>query len=178
MSKEIILAAQNGCEIAFSQLFEKYNTFLINVARKFRRDCPVEDAVQDVWVIILRKLGELKDPEVFMGWAATITRRHILNLYKRSKLFTDTDDFPEKIAPEEKYDLEYRETLEYTRKSLDNVREMDKTILTLFYLEEMGLAEISDKLEIPMGTSKRRLHVARKRLRKFAEESNYFDILT
>jgi RNA polymerase sigma-70 factor (ECF subfamily) len=40
-----------------------------------------------------------------------------------------------------------------------------REILTLFFLEEFSLAEISDILKLPLGTIKSRLHRARNSLR-------------
>jgi len=53
---------------------------------------------------------------------------------------------------------------------LNDLRSMDREALVAFYLEGKSLAEISHEFAVPVGTVKRRLHVARKRLAKLLEQ--------
>ena len=43
---------------------------------------------------------------------------------------------------------------------------MDRETLVAFYVNGQSLVEMSDRFDSPVGTIKRRLHVARKRLAK------------
>ena len=52
----------------------------------------------------------------------------------------------------------------------DRVRELDRETLVAFYVDGDSLLEMSDRFDSPVGTIKRRLHVARKRLAKQLEE--------
>ena len=56
------------------------------------------------------------------------------------------------------------EKREQVRDGLARLREMDRTTLEAFYVEGQSLAEMADEFDAPIGTIKRRLHVARKRL--------------
>jgi RNA polymerase sigma-70 factor (ECF subfamily) len=47
---------------------------------------------------------------------------------------------------------------------LSRLGEMDRDTLEAFYLRGQSLIEMSDRFDAPVGTIKRRLHVARKRL--------------
>ena len=56
------------------------------------------------------------------------------------------------------------------RAGLRRLRKLDRQTLEAFYVRGRSLAEMSDDFESPVGTIKRRLHVARKRLaRELAE---------
>jgi RNA polymerase sigma-70 factor (ECF subfamily) len=50
------------------------------------------------------------------------------------------------------------------------LRALDRDTLTAFYIEGQSLAEMSTAFDSPVGTIKRRLHVARKRLAQELEE--------
>ncbi|MEM6655631.1 MAG: sigma factor-like helix-turn-helix DNA-binding protein, partial [Planctomycetota bacterium] len=50
------------------------------------------------------------------------------------------------------------------RVGLGRLRDLDRTTLEAFYVRGESLAEMSVAFEAPVGTIKRRLHVARKRL--------------
>jgi RNA polymerase sigma-70 factor (ECF subfamily) len=52
------------------------------------------------------------------------------------------------------------------RESLDRLRDLDRETLVAFYVKGQSLLEMSDEFDAPLGTIKRRLHVARKRLAK------------
>jgi RNA polymerase sigma-70 factor (ECF subfamily) len=50
------------------------------------------------------------------------------------------------------------------RAGLRRLRDLDRRTLVAFYVEGRSLLEMSREFESPLGTIKRRLHVARKRL--------------
>ena len=52
------------------------------------------------------------------------------------------------------------------RAGLRRLRELDRETLEAFYVRGQSLVEMSDEFDAPVGTIKRRLHVARKRLAK------------
>ena len=113
----------------------------------------------------LRKIGQLREPECFGGWLRSITTRMAINRSLRSGPVMPID----------------RETLEATcveRRTplvaaLANerasqvrnwaARALDRETLEAFYVRGRSLVEMSDKFRSPIGTIKRRLHVARKR---------------
>ena len=49
------------------------------------------------------------------------------------------------------------------------MRELDRETLVAFYVKGRSLLEMSDEFDAPLGTIKRRLHIARKRLAKEVE---------
>ena len=50
------------------------------------------------------------------------------------------------------------------RAGLRRLGEIDRSTLEAFYMQGQSLVEMSDQFASPVGTIKRRLHVARKRL--------------
>ena len=62
-----------------------------------------------------------------------------------------------------------RERRLQVRKGLVRLRAMDRDTLTAFHVHGQSLIEMSDTFDAPVGTIKRRLHVARKRLAKEVE---------
>src|SRR5262249_27941176 len=55
--------------------------------------------------------------------------------------------------------------------ALDRLKTIDREVLVAFYIQGQSLIEIADELEAPVGTVKRRLHTARKRLKAELEAS-------
>jgi RNA polymerase sigma-70 factor (ECF subfamily) len=54
----------------------------------------------------------------------------------------------------------------HVRAGLKRLKSMDRETLVAFYMNGQSLLEMSDRFDSPVGTIKRRLHVARKRLAK------------
>jgi len=58
-----------------------------------------------------------------------------------------------------------RERAEQLWLALGRLKALDRETLVAFYIRGSSLIEMADDLEVPLGTIKRRLHTARKRLR-------------
>ena len=54
-------------------------------------------------------------------------------------------------------------------KGLDRLKELDRETLVAFYIHGQTLEQMAREFEAPVGTIKRRLHVARKRLKQQME---------
>ncbi len=67
-----------------------------------------------------------------------------------------------------------RERAERLREALGQLKSLDREALDAFYIRGHSLLEIAEMLDVPLGTVKRRLHTARKRL-KLALESSVVD---
>ena len=68
--------------------------------------------------------------------------------------------------------LERQETAEQVRWALSKLPAMDREILALRYLEELKTTELAQRLEIPTGTVKARIHRALARLKALLEKNH------
>jgi RNA polymerase sigma-70 factor (ECF subfamily) len=59
-----------------------------------------------------------------------------------------------------------REREDQVQRGLNRLPDLDRDTLLAFYFRGQSLIEMSDQFQSPVGTIKRRLHVARKRLAK------------
>ena len=64
-----------------------------------------------------------------------------------------------------------RERAERLWEALGRLKSLDREALDAFYIRGHSLLEIAEELDVPLGTVKRRLHTARKRLRLELEGS-------
>ena len=74
-SARLARAAREGDRAAFGELYSRYARMVhgILLARVPRRE--VDDLVQDVFLLALRRLDGLRNPEAFGPWLAMITRK-------------------------------------------------------------------------------------------------------
>lgn len=130
-----------------------------------------EDVLQEVFLLICRKLRWLREPTLFRPWAYRIASRqalrHLEKERRRSRQrLEDVDLSTVAAAPDELYD---RELVASLPAMLAAVSPHSRTVLSLHYLHDMTLREVADVLGIAEGTVKSRLahglETLRRRLR-------------
>jgi RNA polymerase sigma-70 factor (ECF subfamily) len=82
-SARLARAAREGDRAAFGELYARYARMVhgILLARVPRRE--VDDLVQDVFLLALRRLDGLRNPEAFGPWLAMITRNRAADHFRR-----------------------------------------------------------------------------------------------
>jgi RNA polymerase sigma-70 factor (ECF subfamily) len=171
---EIVRAAQCGDRKAFGHLIEKYEgAVYATVFRRLGNHAEAQELCQDVFIQAMRKLNQLEDPRCFGGWIRSIAARMAINYaVRRGPRMSGDRELLENGRVENRTPLVTilaREREDQVRRGLRKLRTMDRQTLEAFYFEGSSLLEMSRKFETPVGTIKRRLHVARKRLAKELE---------
>lgn len=168
---ELVKKAQNGDERALEEIYSFTRPHVFNMAYsalKNRDDA--EDIVQDCYVTVISKLGELKSPESFEKWLNTLAANKIKDYIKKKKpdLIGDENfDYIADIA-EESTDyiphrkLEREDNSETVSKIVSELSEDKRKCIEMHYFDEKSVSEIADELNIPENTVKSRLHQGRK----------------
>jgi RNA polymerase sigma-70 factor (ECF subfamily) len=171
---ELVRAAQQGETDAFGELASRFERMVYVVCMQRLRDhAEAQEVVQDVLIKAFEKLYQLQEPAAFPGWLRSIAVRQSINRSTRR---------PPSIAVEphtiDRADTRHAapfesilasERCDQLHEGLDRLASMDRSTLVAFYLDGQSLLEMSDEFSAPVGTIKRRLHVARKRLAKELE---------
>lgn len=125
-----------------------------------------DDVLQDVLVIVCRKLAWLNNPEVFRAWAYRIASRAAFRHLKKQKRWPEPlpeDCMLEEIpAPDAGPSAELLEHLF----DPDGISPASRAVLVLHFQEDLSLQEVAAILEIPVGTVKSRLAYGLTALRK------------
>lgn len=167
---ELVALARTGNRIAFGELIRRLQpTVFAIVLRRLRNRSEALEATQDVFIQVMRKLPQLREPERFAGWVRQIAVRMAINRAMRRprELFTDADSLgAARSSREDPVQRTMRhENADQVREGLEQLRELDRRTLVAFYFEGRSLQQMSDDFASPVGTIKRRLHTARLRLR-------------
>jgi RNA polymerase sigma-70 factor (ECF subfamily) len=160
--RSLVLRAQSGDREAFDSLLREIGPPLLRYVTRVTGDAALaEDAVQETFIAIIRKIGWLHDASLFRPWAYRIASREAFRLLRRSRRFVEpADELP---FVEEHADPWQRERL---LASLDRLSPASRAVVMLHYLEEMPLADVAAVLELPLGTVKSRLSYGLTQLRK------------
>jgi RNA polymerase sigma-70 factor (ECF subfamily) len=172
---ELVLKAQEGDRFAYGLLVERFQPTVYAVAlTRLRNPAEAQELAQEVFLHGMKKLHQLNDPQCFAGWLRQITVRMAINRLTRKGPFQGVE--PEVLEQAEARttgpldDLVRSENAAAVVKGLQKLKPVDRATLESFYLQGRSLKQMSREFETPIGTIKRRLHVARNRLKKVLEE--------
>ena len=179
---QLVHAVLSGDDAAFDILVEKYQKSVHTLVwQKIGDFHYAEEITQDTFLRAYQKLSTLRNPSRFLGWLFVIAKRLCLNWLHRqesAKHLQSLEDTPvEEVAKSDyaRYVSEQRESeaiehrFETVRKLLEKLSESERTVMTLHYLGEMTIKEISRSLGMSVEAVKVGLYRARKRLREEEE---------
>jgi len=125
------------------------------------------DAVQEAWIEIIRDLPRLRDDRAFAAWAYRIlTRRAARIISARIRDRTQINDTaqPDDVSVPESGSM--AADAHAVRQAIKTLPPPHAAAISLFYLEDMSIAEVAVALDVPPGTIKTRLMHARTKLNK------------
>ncbi|MSQ93700.1 MAG: sigma-70 family RNA polymerase sigma factor [Gemmataceae bacterium] len=172
----LIERAQAGDRAAFGELVQRFQPAVYAVAMARLRD-PNEaiELAQEVFIHAMGKIGQLREPHCFVGWLRQITVRMAINRVTRKAPIQGVEPEVLQNAPgagDGPLDEIIRnENQREVWTGLDRLKPLDRDTLVAFYIKGRTLKQMSREFETPVGTIKRRLHVARNRLRSALEKS-------
>jgi RNA polymerase sigma-70 factor (ECF subfamily) len=170
----LVEAAQAGDREAFGELATRFEPMVYAIAlRRLGNHAEAQELSQEVLVKAMQKIGQLKVPAAFGGWLRSITVRLAINRQvRRGPSIATEPQTLEATCVEQRTPLDTvlaDERAAEVRGGLARLGDLDRSTLEAFYVRGQSLAEMSISFEAPIGTIKRRLHVARKRLARQLE---------
>ena len=172
--------AKLGDRAAFGELVVRFQDTVHALAMaKVRNHAEAQDLAQDVFAHAMRKLPQLRDARCFAGWLRRIVGRMAINrLTRRGPAFGADPEVLSAVpgAVEEAGDLFDRADEAATlREAVTRLKASDRATLEAFYLRGKSLKDMALEFDAPVGTIKRRLFVARDRLRDVLIEAGFTD---
>lgn len=127
------------------------------------------DVVQDVAYHSFKKINTLKSPEYFKTWLIKITINCAINVVRKNEKVLHLKPEYEEIIGIEDEDVSLSISL---RELIEALEEDEKSIVLLKFYQNYTFKEISEVLEIPLGTAKSILYRAINKLRKHFKEGD------
>ena len=168
----LVIRAQARDQDAFRELVQRYERRLLYYIRRVLGDgSESSDVLQEVWLRVFLRLTSLRAPEAFRVWLYKIAHDQTVgHLRRRPKESTATEeDVPVVPDSDPWYELDVLENAESVHRALGRLSQPHREVLTLRFLEDMGLAEIAEIVGCAMGTVKSRLYYAKTSLREQIE---------
>ncbi|HXG63726.1 MAG TPA: sigma-70 family RNA polymerase sigma factor [Blastocatellia bacterium] len=157
----LVEAVRGGDQEAFARLYDRYAPMVHAILLARVPYGEVDDLVQDVFLLVLKKLHTLKDVNAFGGWLAMITRNRAMDFYRRSR---ETEELHEDLAlrSHSEADAEAARVLAAIRELPEAYRET----LIMRLVEGMTGPEIADRTGLTPASVRVNLHRGIKQLRE------------
>ena len=126
----------------------------------------IYDAISNTTVIVFEKIPSLRNEEYFKTWLTRILINECYKIYNQNKKIIYLENCNSEVLGNLCFtDKDRLEEIDIQNLIKSLVKDLRETV-TLYYLEDYSVKEISEILEIPEGTVKSRLSRARKELEK------------
>lgn len=154
---------------AFDQLVRDFEGMVYSVAFARLSDRQLaEDAAQEAFLTAYKRIAQLQDVGAFPGWLRRIAQTQADRLLRQQAppalSIDERDDLPSTaLSPETS--LEASELRRRVRLAIAALPEVERDVTRDFYLGGETQQEISERMNIPLTTVKKRLQYAREHLR-------------
>jgi RNA polymerase sigma-70 factor, ECF subfamily len=125
-----------------------------------------DDVLQDVLVIVCRKIKSLHTPELIRPWAYRIASREAFRHLKKENRWHEQAIDESALSESSEQMLWTPSEMTEQLASLKYLSPASRAVLALHFQEELPLAEVAAILKIPLGTVKSRLAYGLSTIRK------------
>lgn len=184
--EQLVTAAQHGDSEAFNQLYEySFSTVKNECMKVLHNSLDAEDAIQETYIRIYKRLSSLKNPAKFLGWCRMIAHNCSVDYIAHHQRKAGKDDYKPPVSyddysgmdqvnledteltPEEQ--AEQKMVRKLLQEAMDSIPPQRATCLAL-YQQGNSYKEISGILSIPLGSVKSNVYYAKQALKEKIEK--------
>ena len=173
--RELVLQLQKGELAALGDLFDRHQRLVFRTAVGITGDEQVaSDLLQDVFLRMNRFAHHIDPDRPLEPWLYRATANLTYTWLKRhNRWLRPLEDVAEWLAGSKKqlpaYVAEADEEWRETKKAIASLSLQQRVVVVLYYINDLSLQEISEILDVPVGTIKSRLFYGRQALKKYLE---------
>ena len=174
VDQDLVIQLQQGSLDALGQLYDQHQRMVFRTALVITGDQDTAaDMVQDVFLRLYRFADHIDPERPLEPWLYRMTVNLSYTWMKRNRRWLrPLEDLAEWLAggrqsPHEQVELQ--DDWDRVQHAVSNLPFPQRVVIVLYYLNDLSLQDISDILEVPVGTVKSRLHYGRQALRKSLE---------
>ena len=163
---------------AFSFLVDNYKNMVFSLAFKMTKSREeAEEVSQDTFIKAYKNLCKFKGDSKFSTWLYRIAYHTSLDTIKKNKNTTNTYDINEvtfnqiKAVEHILEGIERKERAELMEVCLQKMADEERSIIWMFYYDELSLKEIIEVTGLQEANIKVKLHRARKKLLTIVKEN-------
>ena len=163
------MPSENDASFDFDTIYRQYGRTVARwAARLGGPHISVEDIVQDIFLVVSRRLSGFRGEAKLSTWLFTITDQTIRNWRRRerwrrfvSRLTRRIEETTNTIQPNPIEEIERHQAAERFYRILDEMPHSHRNLLVLFEIEAQSADEIGQLMGLKTATVRVRLHRAR-----------------
>ncbi len=179
----LVEKAKANDQKAFARIAQKYNRPLFfHVARLVRNQDVIDDLIQEIFLKAFDNIHSFDKNYAFSTWLFRIATNHSIDYLRKKKLQTLSIDEPYKTkdgeitieipddTSEADENIIREERVKIILEAIESLPERYEQIIRLRHMEEKSYQEISEILNLPLGTVKAHIFRARELLNKYLKD--------
>ena len=172
LDRELVLRLQEGNLEALGVLYDRYRHLVFRTALSITNDPEsAADLLQDVFLRLFRFAHRIDPERPIQPWLYRMTANLSYTWMKRNNRgLRLIHELAENLLPDNKPSVhsmtERDEQWMRVREAIASLPIQQRLVVVFYYINDLSMNEISEILEIPVGTVKSRLHYARRNLKK------------
>jgi RNA polymerase sigma-70 factor (ECF subfamily) len=177
--EELILQLQEGSLDALGHLYDRHQDLVFRTARAIVGDSEgAGDVLQEVFLRLHRFSHRVDPSRPMEPWLYRVTVNQACTWVKRRRWTWPIDELAEWLSGDRSqtptHVIERRESWDAVERAIWTLPLAQRTVIVLYYINDLSLQEIADIIDVPTGTVKSRLHYGRRSMRKAMEaEEDY-----
>ena len=175
-SDEMLVAeVLSGRQEAFVNLVEQYQGLVSHLVFRIVQDrSDQEEVCQDVFVKVHKQLKTFQFRSKLSTWISRIAYNTAISHINKRRLPTveyDLEEIAQESGPVEEMGGEQLKT--FIHEKMKMLTTVEKSVLTLYHLQEMLVSDIAQVMQRPEGTIKSDLYRARNKLKKIMRKEEH-----
>ena len=185
--EKCIRAMNRGDRDGLKEIYEEYLTYIYGIVRSVLQDREeAEDVTREFFIRLWETSSSYRHGNGHKGWMATIARNLAVDSLRkrRREEVVDFEESPGEDCTQkqavlaaaalcDKTDVEEEVIGEFTvKEAFSKLKEAEREVVHLKIMGDMTFQEISELLQIPMGTVTWRYREAIKKLRRYGYEGS------
>lgn len=176
---KLVSNALSGNEASYKKLVDKYDRpIFFHIRKMIKEQEMVEDLVQEVFIKAFKNLETYSNEYAFSTWLYRIATNHTIDYLRKKKLQTFSINDPLKTKdgdmevqlPDNSFATDApiikQERKVIVQDAIQNLPEKYRMVIQMRHMDELSYQEISDELDLPLGTVKAHIFRARELLYK------------
>ena len=157
----------------FTILQKKYYYLVLSLVRKIiRNDDDAEDIIQETFIKVYNSLASYNSEYAFSSWIYRIASNTCIDFFRLKKdlVYYDEEEEFEDISLSPDKNIIENEKIKIIEDAINDLPDKYKELFILRHKEELRYEEISEKLNMPLGTVKTNLFRAKKYIELFLKK--------
>ncbi|MDC8004699.1 sigma-70 family RNA polymerase sigma factor [Aureisphaera galaxeae] len=161
---------KNGSLRSYKALVDKYEKRVFTLCFKIIKNREeAEEVAQDIFVSCFKKIGDLQNKNKFPNWLMKIAYSRAIDHVRKKKIIkVDIDEITERVESKEHTPVqsaELNDRTEILQAAIRRLETVSATVITLYYIEDLPVKEISEITNLSISNVKIRLFRARTELK-------------